>query len=259
MRKLMPLLLIVVFFFSCERDQDPSRCRLTKITSEFLAGGISYSVVYSGNRITELNNEYVRQVFTYDAAGNLIQNDRLDRQTGTLRQRTVFTYGAPGKASRMQFYSHQHEPAGELIYQEDYGYEQGRLTSIRYEYFTGNGGDRTGKWLIGWTGDNPATMGSYTVDGHRSGCANDLRFSVDAGRKNNLEAVIPHFRYIARTSLSAADLWLISGNPLTRVDGGCTFPGTATHEYSYEYDSNGLVREIRDKGNPLYRFEYTCD
>ena len=256
MRKLFAAIFFLSIFFSCTKQKGNGLpdYKMSKIYYGFWAPLREYSVTYSGDNITELNGVGERFTFSYDASGNLVKKERFNTITNALLKKETLEYNSAGQIVNHKIYSYDIDPNGELTFNRDYLYSNSKLAGSTVFM---KGASQTFNYMevITWENENLFTIATYDENNVRQGCLTDTRFVFDS-KENLFNRVFPKFRFQELSFGTNASYVFLAKNTLSKIEYPCQQPGSLPVNFTYSYDSKGMVTEVFQDGHTLWKFEY---
>lgn len=256
MRKLITGIVFLAFFLSCtkQKGDDLPDYKMSKIFYGFSAPLREYTVTYSGDNITELNGVGEKFTFSYDPSGKLVKKERINTATNALVKKETLEYNSTGQIVNHKIYSYDTDPNGELTFNRDFLYANSKLSETKI-FIKGSSQTVNYKEVITWENENLFTMAGYDENNQRLGCTTDTRFVFDP-KENVFNRVFPKFRFQELSFGINASYVFLAKNTLSKIEYPCQQPGSLAVNYTYSYDSKGMVTEIFQDGHTLWKFEY---
>ncbi|WP_026463414.1 hypothetical protein [Adhaeribacter aquaticus] len=238
---------MLLVFVSCKKtkDETPS-CLLTEINT----GGLNYILTYDGaNMVAIGNGTSTGALMHYNASGQMIQQERPLENPYT---RFTYTYNNSGKVAKQITYFKE---GPDWVYKGkvQYKYTDKQLTSIQEES-TFNTSGTIYSYDITWTSGNLTTLTSRI--GSQVLC--NYTYSYNLKKKNNLNAVSDLYFIDLPDNFVKLPFYL-STNLLTKADSNCSGTSNLIRLFTYTLDEKGLIRNVYEGNQPIWKFAYTCN
>jgi hypothetical protein len=249
-------IVFLAVFLSCNKPagHDLPDYKMSKIYYGFLAPLREYTVTYSGANITELNGVGERFMFSYDASGNVVKKERFNSVTNALLKKETLEYNSAGQIVNHKIYSYDTDPNGELTFNREYLYANSKLSGSVI-FSKGSSQTVNYKEIITWENENLFTVAGYDENNQRLGCTTDTRFVFDS-KENLFNKVFPKFRFQELSFGINASYVFLAKNTLNKIEYPCQQPGSLPVNFTYSYDSKGMITEVFQDGHTLWKFEY---